>query len=337
MKTVVAWESRLNNFFLKSLDVAKNRERSLIQITANGTPSTGSNNDKLLAALQKAKDGVDAALCDSFNTPVAMRALSDLVTEFNMMKGLSDDTVLDVARWITRLVTIFGLDAEGDLRDPNRVAWSGIDIPLSAQPFVYPAAELRDAVRQLARAGNLNYSAIAKQADDTKVGKSTINESSKPYAQLLDNFQAQVKDLASKEASPKDFLNICDQLRDTHLWNLGIYLEDRDPPLPAMVRPVDKSLMEARAEQESTAAAKMHAKLKREADEVEKKRILAEKSKLSHLEMFKTPEYADWDENGIPTKEKDGSDVTKSKRKKLQKDWEKQKKIHEQWLASKGT
>jgi cysteinyl-tRNA synthetase len=67
---------------------------------------------------------------------------------------------------------------------------------------------------------------------------------------------------------------------------------------------------------------------RRDAEESKKQR-LAEKAKLSPYAMFRNAEYSEWDEQGIPIKNKDGNEVTKSQRKKLVKEWERQKKLHE--------
>ncbi|KAJ5097397.1 hypothetical protein N7456_008118 [Penicillium angulare] len=329
MNAVVGWEGKLNNFFLKSLDLWKNSK------STTTTQELGDADKQLLSSLEKAKSDVDAALCDSFNTSAVMRIITDLVTESNSATGLSDQTVISIAQWITRITTIFGLDPEGDLNSTERIGWSGLDIPAQAQPYIYPAAELRDKIRNLARSGSLDHTSIVKLTEESTVAASTpVVESSKPYDQLLQQFRTDVKDLATKEAPAKDLLALCDQLRDVHLWNLGIYLEDRNNQA-ALVRPLDKLLVEARAEQESASAAKAKAKLEKEAKEAEREKELRERAKIDPLQMFRTSgEFSQWDENGIPTVDSAGTEVSKSRRKKLVKDWEKQKKIHEQWLAT---
>ncbi|KKA26800.1 hypothetical protein TD95_004356 [Thielaviopsis punctulata] len=329
MKSTVSWEDKLNNFFLKAMDVERNIKATEAAAAAIGSPEV---DKQLLAALEKAKVDLHSALCDSFNTPVAMRVLSDLVSEFNTAKCPSVNVTLEIARWITRIVTIFGLDAKNDLSDGLRVGWSGIDIPDEARAFVYPAAELRDSVRQQARAAALDYSAISELVETVSVPAASSSTESK-YETVLTQFKSEVKQMAESKAAGKDLLMLCDQLRDTHLWNLGIYLEDRDAPLKAMVRPVDKALAAARAEKESIAAAKAAAKAKREAEAAEKARLLEEKAKVSHLEMFKTAEYSEWDADGLPTKDASGEEIPKSKKKKMTKEWEKQKKLHEEWVA----
>jgi cysteinyl-tRNA synthetase len=213
------------------------------------------------------------------------------------------------------------------------------DIPAVAEPYVYPASKLRDAVRQEARSGSLDYARIADIADDTtairRPDTSSPTAGSGPYEQALQNFRQGIKKLAEDQAPAKDLLAMCDALRDISLWDLSIYLEDStDPSLPAMVRPLDASLVAARQERESAAKAKADAKAKRESEEAEKKRQLAEKAKISPEQMFRTEEYSEFDEQGLPTKEKGGEEVTKSKRKKLLKEWEKQKKVYADWLKT---
>ncbi|UKZ71232.1 uncharacterized protein TrAtP1_012194 [Trichoderma atroviride] len=329
MKATVGWEGKLNNFFLKSLDVEKHLSPKTARMQELG------EDQQLLSALDKAKADVDKALCDSFNTSAAMRILSDLVTEFNSAEALSDQTVILLARWVTRIVTIFGLDPEGDLSKPDSIGWSGLDIPVSAKPYIYPASQLRDKVRTLACSGSVDHAAITKLADGiTMVASTLVAESSKQYDQVLQQFRTDVKALAAHQAPAKDLLALCDQLRDVHLWNLGIYLEDRNNSQPALVRPLDKLLIEARAEQEAASTAKAKAKLEHEAREAERDRELRERAMVDPLLMFKTSEYLEWDENGIPTFDAAGNVVSKNKHKKLVREWEKQKKRHEEWQAT---
>lgn len=334
LRTTASFEDKMNNFFYKSSDIARNRQNG--STVAPSNPELSEFDQKVLDALEKAKQDVDAAFSDSFNTPAAMRALSELVSEFNSATTVSDETTLALARWITRILTILGLDAKGDLKDESRVAWSGVGIPSEAEAFVYPVSQLRDQVRQAARTKDLDHAALVQIAEKTKPTESAASEPAKKYEQVFTQFQADVQKLAGEKAPASEILALCDQLRDTRLWDLDIYLEDRDPPLPALVRPIDRTIKQAREERERAAAAKVAQKAKRDAEEAEKKRLQDEKAKLSHLEMYKTDEYAEWDENGIPTKDAKGEEVTKSRKKKLQKDWERQKKLHEDWLKRQG-
>jgi cysteinyl-tRNA synthetase len=47
-------------------------------------------------------------------------------------------------------------------------------------------------------------------------------------------------------------------------------------------------------------------------------------------DLFRNDElYSEYDSFGIPTKDKFGTEISKSKTKKMQKDWEKQKKLYD--------
>ncbi|CAI6334666.1 unnamed protein product [Periconia digitata] len=331
MRAVVGWEGKLNNFFLKSLDILEHSNPK-----TSTTQELSEADQQLLRTLEKAKVDVDTALCDSFNTSAVMRILSDLVTESNLAVGISDQTTITLARWITRIITIFGLDSEVDPSNPDRIGWSGLDIPTQAKPYIYPASQLRDMVRTWACSDSVDYTAIAKLADETTNATSTLeDESSEQYKQVLQQFCTNVKVLADQQTPAKELLVLCDQLRDVHLWNLGIYLEDRSDPQPALVRPLDKLLIEARAEQKTASTLKAAAKLEKEARKAEKEKELRERAKIDPLVMFRTSDdYSKFDENGIPTMDAAGNELSKNRRKKLVKEWEQQKKSHEEWLAT---
>ncbi|KAH7333500.1 tRNA synthetases class I (C) catalytic domain-containing protein [Rhexocercosporidium sp. MPI-PUGE-AT-0058] len=241
----------------------------------------GNADRQLLGALDKAKADVDTALCDSSNTSTVMRFLSDLATEPNSAEALSDHTVILLARW---------------------GGWVSI-FPHQQNPISTLHLKLRDQVRTLACSGSVDHTAIAKLADGITIVPSTsVTESSKPYDQVLQQFRTNVKALAAQQAPAKDLLVLCDQLRDVHLWNLGIYLKGRNNPQAALVRPLDKLLIEARAERESAGTAKAKAKLEDEVREAEREKELRERAKVDHLLMFRTSEeYLEWDESGIPT------------------------------------
>lgn len=49
-------------------------------------------------------------------------------------------------------------------------------------------------------------------------------------------------------------------------------------------------------------------------------------------EMFRTSEYSQWNDNGLPTHDKEGKELTKSQGKKVAKLMEAQRKKYEKWL-----
>ncbi|OJD33380.1 cysteinyl-trna synthetase [Diplodia corticola] len=323
-----AWEEKVNNFFFKVKDLERHPSPE--------NAASAEADSALQTAFSAAQTELDKTLCDSFDTPGAMQVVSRLITDYNSAAtkaSLSDATALTIGRWITKVVTIFGLDGIAGLSDANRIGWAGIDIPAPAQPFVYPVSALRDAVRDAAKSGTMDVTAIKDLASKDPAAAEQPADAV-PYAEVYTQFQEDVKSLADKQAPAKDFLSLCDRLRDAHLWDLGIYLEDRDAQqLPALVRPLSADLIAAREQKDAQAAAKLAAKEKREREELERKAALAEKAKLSHLEMFRSAEYSAWDDEGLPVRDAKGEELPKSRTKKLRKEWERQKKLHEEWLA----
>lgn len=316
VKAADGWEDKVNNFFLNARDL-------LSQKYAAGTDTS------LSTELQSAQKTVYDSLCDSFNTAASMAAISELITKFNS----ADKTALVVgdveatARWVTSMVNTFGLNgSEGP--DSTTIGWSGIDVPSDAKPYLVPLSSMRDTLRQAARSKEgISTEQVSSIVSSTSTPPSTDNSS--PYSTVYNNFTNTLTSLSSDSNLNKEILSLCDRVRDTDLWDLGIYLEDRDP-LPALIRPLTKELLAARSEKAARLAAKQAEKEKKEREAREK----AEKGKLSHLEMFRTEEWSAWDEEGLPTKDAKGEEVLKSRSKKLRKEWERQKKLHEAWVAA---
>lgn len=330
VKSGASWEDKVNNFFLKARSVEQNHsEHSDTGAVTDGTPRDTTGDDALLSAQSKAQVDMYEALCDSFNTPKALRIISDLITEYNSAKKstVTDETTVVIASWITEMVKVFGLE---DHRFTAAVGWSGIDIPELAAPFVYPAAILRDEIRRRAKNGDTSPSDMEHLSHKYSVpAQQPI--AAIPYAEVLSQFQDDIRSLARSEASAKDYLKLCDDLRDVKLWDQGIYLEDSlEEGQPAMVRPLDKELIAARQEKEQREQERLAAKAKRDEEAAKK----AEKAKLSPLEMFKTEEFSAWDGEGMPLKDAKGEEVNKSRLKKLKKQWDAQKKLHDTWLAT---
>jgi len=313
-----SFEKTVTHFFYKIKDLEAHPNNA----------SSGAGDEQLKKEFESAKETLHNALADSFDTPTAMRSISRLITEYNSADKatLSDDLVFNIARWITRIVRIFGLDGTADPNDGG-IGWAGVDIPAEAKQFVYAVAQERDAVRQHAIAGDLSNEVLEAIISKDSPSKAAAT----PYSNVLSNFQTDLKSLAEKNAPAKEYLALCDKLRDLDLWDLGIYLEDRDNA-PAMVRPVDAELRAAREQKDAIAKQKREAKEKREREEAEKKAKLAEQAKINPKDMFRTEEFSAWDEDGLPTKDAKGEDVPKSRGKKLRKEWEKQKKLHEEYL-----
>lgn len=311
-----SWEEKVSNFFLKVKDRAS--------LQSSGSDTT------FAADLESAKKAVHDQLCDSFNTPAAMDTISELVSKFNIADkaNVPAGDIQAAAQWVTSMVNIFGLNGTASA-DDSEIGWSGIDVPVEAEPYLYPLAALRDSLRERARSKEGISAKDVEEAIASTSAPQEASESAKPYADIYANFRTNVASSVSSQSIGKEVLSLCDRVRDIDLFGVGVYLEDRENQ-PALVRLVTKEMVQARAEKEARASQKLAAKKKQEEEALKK----AERGKLSHLEMFRTNEYSAWDEEGIPTRDAAGEEITKNRAKKLRKDWTNQKKAHEAWLAT---
>ncbi|KAI9374478.1 tRNA synthetases class I (C) catalytic domain-containing protein [Aspergillus egyptiacus] len=312
-----SWEDKLNNFFITV------RDPGTLQGNATGTDST------LADALATAKAAVHEHLCNSFNTPGVMTTISELITKYNVAdkSSLNPKDIEATARWVTYMVNVLGLNGPTPA-DSQEIGWSGIDIPEDAKPFLYPLSSMRDTLRQAAKAKTISAEEVSKIVEGAAAPEE-VTEATQPYASAFSDFRTKVLSLGESENLGKEIFALCDRVRNVDLFDLGIYLEDREN-LPAIVRPVSRDLIRAREEKAAQALQKQKEKEAKEREAMKK----LEKGKLSHLEMFRTDEYSAWDEEGLPTRDAAGEEIAKSRAKKLRKDWERQKKLHEAWLAS---
>ncbi|KAI9726066.1 MAG: hypothetical protein M1828_002074 [Chrysothrix sp. TS-e1954] len=325
------WEDRVNNFFLKA-KVVERRQEAALDSTTNGVKRSGKTDDALLQAHAESTKEVHEALSDSFDTERAMRSISKLINTYNSAdkSSVTDDTTIVIATWVTDMVRLFGLDPN----PTGAIGWSGVDIAQEAKPYVYPASKLRDDLRARAKKKDLDPDAITKLALENQA-PARIPANEIQYAEILSQFQEDVVSLARSQAQAQDYLKLCDDLRDVKLWGHHIYLEDAsEEGQPALVRPLDEKLILARADKEKREAEKAEAKARREAQSQEEEKKRQDKAKINPMQMFRTSEYSVWDDKGLPTHDASGAELTKSRVKKLGKDWERQNKLYQSWLES---
>lgn len=318
VKASSPWEDKLTNFFIKAKDVASRDSSQPVE-------------SSLSEALRVAQDRVHEYFCDSFNTPKVMASISDLVSVFNThdIRSLDPTSVDAAARWVTRIVRILGLNGTA-LPDSAGIGWEGTDIPDAAKPFIYPLSAMRDSLRRMAKSDTSITSDQLQRIIDESAVTVDVSDVARPYADVLDRFRSSISSLKVGEASTsKEVLSLSDHLRDVDLFNLGIYLEDREA-MPALVRPVTRDIIQTREELAQQAKEKQEEKEKQ--DKLVRERL--EKGKIRPLDMFKTTEFSAWDEDGLPTKDAAGEPVNKSRSKKLRKEWERQKKAHEAWIVA---
>jgi cysteinyl-tRNA synthetase len=261
--------------------------------------------------LEIVQKDIHEALCDSFNTSAALSAILDLVSKTNTyiksnQKSASNPTayfslngVKEVARWVTKVLQIFGFGSAGG-SDP--IGW----------------------------------------ASETGAGTGAAHDTQSvalPYVQALSQFRDQVKHLAiahKEQGVCPELLKLSDHVRDHQLLQLGVNLEDRDSSVgePALIKFGDPA--ELIAAREAKMQVQLEKERKKEAARLDALRLeqeKVEKAKVNPKDMFRTEEYAQWDDDGIPTVDAQGEEVTKSKRKTLKKAWDKQKKLYDAYTT----
>ncbi|KAI4092299.1 MAG: hypothetical protein LQ344_003543 [Seirophora lacunosa] len=335
-----SWEDKVNNFFIKMSDML-DKQPSHRRVDPQQADSQQEDPQTAVwQPLQKARTDVFDALCDSFNTPSAMRAISELVSDYNSADkaALTIDQLLATGRWVTSITNMFGLNGRASISDPS-IGWSGIDVPQYAKPYLTSISQLRDSLRQQARSSSNKLESeqlklLASQPASSQATEDVAEAA--PYQKLLSTFCTDVSALGPSPTLSQDILQLCDRIRDVHLWDLGIYLEDRADGAPSLIRPVTKELRAAKANEKAQQEAREQAKRLALAERGKAEKAKEEKGRVSHLEMFKTGEWSAWDEDGVPVKDKEGVEVTKSRGKKLRKEWERQRKVHEAWREANG-
>ena len=98
-----------------------------------------------------------------------------------------------------------------------------------------------------------------------------------------------------------------------------------------------ESLQRARDEKLAQAADKQAKKSAAVQAEKAKKALRMEKGKTPPSEMFKPPNvpentYGTWNESGVPLTDGEGVEISKAKGKKLLKEWDIQRKAHDDYL-----
>lgn len=290
----------------------------------------------LAGELETKKRETYEALCDSFDTPTVMDKISRLITTYNTVdpSTVSVSTIKSIAAWVTEMVNLFGLNGTATPKTAA-IGWSGIDVPEGSKPLLISLSHRRDSLRRKAKANavvkeDLTPIPIPPSSQTLSEAQTRIRAS---FVEVLKNINRDMDSLdPSKNAKvlSKDVLQLCDRVRNVDLWNKDVYLEDREGDKPALIRPVTRELRATKEQEQAKERKKQEDKEKREKEAA----VKAEKGRLSHKEMFRSPEFSAWDDDGLPTKDREGEEITKSRRKKLQKDWERQKKLHEAWTEA---
>ncbi|KAG8529668.1 uncharacterized protein KY384_005149 [Bacidia gigantensis] len=349
----VAWEGRVNEFFIKvrnSLESAKvhldldeqwNKDPLALAIMSTDAHSLSPQKEKypdpLEVSFQQAKEKVHNALADSFHTRIVMSSILELITKWYSAGSNVQPLVSHrIARWITAIVNMFGLNGTARPTDVS-LGWSGLDVSENARPALVAISSLRDEIRGKAKnEGDLTLADI-HDAVATSKQQSSVLRPDQPFADVMEFFQTSLESIVDEAGLQLRVLRIADEIRDKALFDRDIDLEDQDGNKPALIKPLTKEKREERKAKEERELQKAKAKRQREAEAAQRK----DQGRLKPSDMFKVGAYLDqfreWDAAGLPTKDKEGNELAKSRTKKLKKEWEAQTKKHAAWLKEQGT
>ncbi|KAG0059548.1 hypothetical protein BGZ89_000307 [Linnemannia elongata] len=298
MSEAMSVETTFNNFFA-------NAKAMIAEAKHTALDSTGTHNFRrleldMIVALKDKQNAVHAALCDSINTPNAMSELQALVSRTNVyIKEAGSNLNVEVVNKVALYVS-------------KILRTFGLDGVVS-DPIGFASAE---------------------------AGGASVEDVAMPYLQVLSTFRDTIRAYAREGRPVQEMLALSDKLRDEDLELLGVSLDDREDG-KALIKFIPAEELAAQRQAKIQQAAEKAARKEEAAKAKEAARLLKlEKGKVSQLEMFKvaanSAEYGSFDESGIPVTDKEGQELPKSRRKKLQKEWDVQKKLHEDYLAEKA-
>ncbi|UZJ55391.1 hypothetical protein CBS101457_004711 [Exobasidium rhododendri] len=291
-------EGSFNNFFAGAR--ATIREARLKgESYSDGEHHYGDSERDLMSALAQAQIDFRRAMCDNFDTSKGVAILLEVISKTNVYsRGRSTVNVgvLEaVARYVGDMLRMLGL-GEGVVRE-----------------------------------GDVGWGEAAK-ADGESVDREEILM---PYLRALSSFRDSIRALARNKAPYTEILQLSDHLRNIELVDLGVALEDQEDG-KGLLKLVDPAILRAqRDEKEKQAVEKAARKAEVAAKTEAARKEKLEKGKVAPKDLFKNnKDYSACDDKGIPTKDAEGNDISKSRRKACEKEYEKQKKLHEEYLAA---
>eukprot|EP01029_Cantina_marsupialis_P023304 TRINITY_DN578546_c0_g3_i1.p1 TRINITY_DN578546_c0_g3~~TRINITY_DN578546_c0_g3_i1.p1 ORF type:complete len:650 (+),score=232.50 TRINITY_DN578546_c0_g3_i1:29-1978(+) len=280
----------------------------------------------LNASFQKIVADVDAALCDDFDTPVAIKKMAFLANDVNRYLAACTEehpvrpmflrSIVDYITYMFRCFGVvtpllpYGFPTEGESSGQSRETVVG--------PILDAMADYRETMRKSA-------GVLASQVRDMKKMLKDI--------ELPEGFMAELEKL---NGSINSMRQSSDDVRDTVLPELGVKLTDTEGKRAQWQLVTKEELEREKQEREEKKRKEIE---KKEAMRALKAKREAEKLALSKIppsELFTkdTDKYSAFDDKGIPTTSAAGEPISKKQLKKLQKQFQAQLKLHTKYLAS---
>lgn len=305
MAEVRSAETSFNNYFAAVAAISR-EHRARGAAFSDGQHHYGPAEKALAAQLADAQCAFREAMCDSFDTPRGIDVLLQLVSRANVYErgtprdALNVTVLVNVAQFVARMLRMFGL-GEGPARD-----------------------------------GDMSWGTAAAAADDGDVAVDR-DEVVAPFVRVLSSFRDRVRQLARSGAGAGELLKLADAVRDVELVDLGVALEDQEDGTALFKFVPAEQLQAARAEKERAVAEKAARKAAAAEAAAARRREQLERGRIAPDALFRPPHtdlYGAWDDQGIPTHEASGEAVAKKRRKNLEKEHERQIKLHAEFQAA---
>ncbi|KAJ8406500.1 hypothetical protein AAFF_G00300740 [Aldrovandia affinis] len=244
------------------------------------------------------KAAVHEALCDNIDTRTALEEMRSLVGQSNTYIA---------GRKSAKLA-------------PNRMLLEGIALYLTDMLKTFGAIEGTESV-------GFPVGGDGQDAD--------LESTVMPYLKVMSDFREGVRKIA-REQKVTEVLQLCDEVRDDTLPELGVRLEDHEG-LPTVVKLVDRETLLKEKEEKR----KVEEEKRKKKEEALKKKQDQERARLAKMkvhpsEMFRAEadRYSSFDETGFPTHDAEGKEISKGQTKKLRKLYEAQEKLHKEYLEA---
>ncbi|KAL7535807.1 hypothetical protein ACHAWF_005277 [Thalassiosira exigua] len=266
----------------------------------------GDADRKLADAYLSARQAVHVSLLDNFDTKSAMSALIRVINEANAYLRAPDvrpstPLLRAIATYVTQILKVFGVVDGADEFGFGSGGEGGGESSRGgggggSEAYIGAMVAFREEVRNAALAA-------AKGGDAGEAVRSV--------------------------------LKICDGLRDAVLPDLGVRLEDR--PTGTMWNLEDPEVMrremeEKAAKEREVQVGKLEKQLVARTKEMEKVRS----SMVKPEALFRTEEFKEWDEAGVPTTMANGDPVSGGQKKKKKKLVDKQAKAYKELMEKSG-
>ncbi|ODV77966.1 cysteinyl-tRNA synthetase [Suhomyces tanzawaensis NRRL Y-17324] len=299
---VKSFESSFSKFFT-NVRALNNDYKHKISEGQYVSKKVGPKEKQLYNDLSDSQTAVHLAFSDNLSTSQALRVIQDLVTKTNT--------------YLQETST-----GESELR---------IEVVLQVTNWIVKILNILGFETRSDKLGWVD----SNGGEDSAGSKEDV---ALPYVKAFSQFRDNVRTLAINKSETSEFLKATDAIRQ-ELVNLGVSLDDR-PNGSALVKFLNEQeklqLIQQQEEKERGLAEKEKKKQQQQAANAKKEAERLAKMKVNPKDLFKNDLYSEWDESGLPTKDKAGEEVTKSMKKKLLKQYQQQEKLYQEWLKLGG-